>query len=211
MGDPASIKRRYQQFAETECKGYSDLYYRLALAVSEDDEVVRFIAEMPVTQPNLFFASIQRRTGPAGMPATGSDLRAFVRVRGDEVRDVMRYATDPDQRSRALCRAAAGFAVRTPGARRGWCKRFLPPCHTSCGDGALMSVRSMYTTTMRSGGCWHASGRSITNGDDASKAQSIWPGPTLPLSAPATSSRICRRCSPRYRTMPSSSCSTSPC
>src|SRR5882724_8290734 len=90
MSDPADIKRRFRQFADLECKGYSDLYYRLALAVSEDDEVVRFIAEMPVTQPNLFFASIQLLTGPADVPATGSDLRAFVKRRGREVRAVMR-------------------------------------------------------------------------------------------------------------------------
>ena len=39
MGDPAGIKRQYRQFAGTECKGYSDLYYRLAISVSEDDEM----------------------------------------------------------------------------------------------------------------------------------------------------------------------------
>jgi hypothetical protein len=89
MGDTAGIKRQYRQFAETECKGYSDLYYRLALSVSEDDEVAGFIADMPVPQPNLFLASIQMLTGPAAMPATGSELRAFVRRRGDEVRAVM--------------------------------------------------------------------------------------------------------------------------
>lgn len=48
----------------SECKGYSDLYYRLALAVSEDDDVAGFVAEMPVIQPNLFFASIQLLAGP---------------------------------------------------------------------------------------------------------------------------------------------------
>lgn len=90
MGDPAGIKRRYRQFADLECKAYSDLYYRLALAVSEDDEVVRFITDMPVTQPNLFFASIQLLTGPASVPGTGSELRAFVKERGDQIRDVMR-------------------------------------------------------------------------------------------------------------------------
>lgn len=90
MNDPARIKRRYRQFADTECKGYSDIYYGLGLAVSEDDEVVGFIAEMPVIQPNLFFASIQLLTGPDSMPKTGSDLRAFVRQRGREIRDVMR-------------------------------------------------------------------------------------------------------------------------
>jgi len=90
MGDPAGIKRQYRQFAGTECKGYSDLYYRLAISVSEDDEMAGFIADMPETQPNLFLASIQLLTGPAGMPATGSELRAFVKRRGSDVRAAMR-------------------------------------------------------------------------------------------------------------------------
>src|SRR2546425_888140 len=90
MNDPTGIKRRYRQFADMECKGYSDVYYGLALAVSEDDEVVGFIAEMPVVQPNLFLASVQLLTGPDGMPRTGSALRAFLKRRGGEVGDVMR-------------------------------------------------------------------------------------------------------------------------
>ena len=90
MSDPGGIKRRYRQFADRECKGYSDAYYRLALAVSEDDEVIRFIAGMPVTQPNLFLASLQLLTGPENMPHTGPELRAFVKQRGREVGDVMR-------------------------------------------------------------------------------------------------------------------------
>lgn len=90
MNDPRGIKRRYQQFAETECKGYSDAYYRLARAVSGDDEVVDFIAAMPATQPNLFFASVQFLTGPHGMPTTGPELRAFLARRGGEVGNVMR-------------------------------------------------------------------------------------------------------------------------
>jgi hypothetical protein len=90
MGDPTGIQRRYRQFADIECKGYSDLYYRLALSVSMDDEVAAFIAGMDEPQPNLFLASIQLLTGPTAMPATGSALRAFVERRGDEVRAVMR-------------------------------------------------------------------------------------------------------------------------
>ena len=90
MGDPTGVQRRHREFAETECRGYSNLYYRLALWVSEDDEVATFIANMEDTQPNLFLASIQLLTGPARMPATGSELRAFVATRGDEVRAVMR-------------------------------------------------------------------------------------------------------------------------
>src|SRR5262249_47689954 len=90
VNDPARIKRRYREFADAECKGYSDVYYALALAVSEDDEMIGFIAEMPVTQPNLFFASIQLLTGPDDMPGTGAELRAFVRRRGREIGDTMR-------------------------------------------------------------------------------------------------------------------------
>ena len=90
MGDATGIQQRYRQFAETECKGYSDLYYRLALSVSQDDELASFIAGMDETQPNLFLASIQMLTGPAATPATGSELRSFVERRGDEVRAVMR-------------------------------------------------------------------------------------------------------------------------
>ena len=87
---PAGIKRRYRQFADTECKGYSDAYYGLALAVSEDDDVAGFLAGMPVVQPNLFLASVQLLTGPDSMPSTGSELRAFLKQRGREVAGVMR-------------------------------------------------------------------------------------------------------------------------
>src|SRR5213592_2748122 len=90
VNDPEDVKRRYRQFADIECKGYSDVYYGLALAVSEDDEVVGFIAGMPVVQPNLFFASVQLLTGPDSMPRTGSELRAFLKRRGRDVGDVMR-------------------------------------------------------------------------------------------------------------------------
>jgi hypothetical protein len=90
MNEPTDIKRRYRQFADRECKGYSDVYYGLAVAVSEDDDVVSFIAGMPVVQPNLFLASIQLLTGPDSMPKTGSELRAFLKRRGREVAAVMR-------------------------------------------------------------------------------------------------------------------------
>src|SRR5262245_61620380 len=90
MGDSTSIQRRYREFAETECRGYSDLYYRLALSVSEDAEVAVFIASMEETQPNLFLASIQLLTSPERMPGPGAALRALVRRHGDEVRAVMR-------------------------------------------------------------------------------------------------------------------------
>lgn len=90
MDDPRSIKQTYRRFAERECRGYSDLYDRLAVAVSEDDDVVRFLADIPVIQPNLFLASIQFLTGPDKMPRTGAELGAFVKRRSDDIRNVMR-------------------------------------------------------------------------------------------------------------------------
>ena len=73
-----------------ECRGYSEAYYRLALAVAEDDDVVGFLSRMPVAQPNLFFASVQLLAGRDHMPSTGPELRQFLRRRGGEVGDVMR-------------------------------------------------------------------------------------------------------------------------
>ena len=90
MHDPARIKRRYRQFADTECRGYSDAYYELALAVCEDDVVVGFIADMPVIQPNLFFAAIQFLAGPELMPKTSAELRAFMRQRDRQIGDLTR-------------------------------------------------------------------------------------------------------------------------
>jgi hypothetical protein len=84
------IKLAYRRFAERECRGYSDAYDRLAIAIADDAAVVRFIAAMPVTQPNLFLASVQFLTGPEAMPLTGPELRALLARRGAEVGAVMR-------------------------------------------------------------------------------------------------------------------------
>ena len=84
------LRQRYRRFAEAECRGYSDTYYRLALDVGEDDEVLRFVADRPVTQPNLFFAAVQYLTGPDDMPTTRTALRALLNRRGSEVAEIMR-------------------------------------------------------------------------------------------------------------------------
>jgi hypothetical protein len=84
------IKTQYRRFAENECKGYSDLYYALAHAAADDDDVIAFIAQMPVTQPNLFFASIQFLTGPERMPTSRETLSEVVRDRGAEIASLMR-------------------------------------------------------------------------------------------------------------------------
>ncbi len=84
------VKERFQRFADLECKGYSDFYYRLAQSVAADEELARFIAEMPDPQPNLFLASVQYLTGPEGMPANGVELGSFVKERGRDVGLLMR-------------------------------------------------------------------------------------------------------------------------
>jgi hypothetical protein len=84
------VAQRYRQFADRECRGYSQLYYELAVAVSDDGAILEFIATMPVTQPNLFFAAVQFLTGAADMPKTASQLGELVKVRDHEIADVMR-------------------------------------------------------------------------------------------------------------------------
>jgi hypothetical protein len=84
------IKERYRRFAETECRGYSDLYYRLARGAADDDAVMRFIADKPVPQPNLFFAAIQYVVGPDAMPDTSAELRAVLAHHGAAIAEIMR-------------------------------------------------------------------------------------------------------------------------
>ena len=84
-----AVRRRYRQFADTECRGYSELYYRLSLGAAADDSVMRFIADRPVIQPNLFLAAVQYVTGADRMPSTVSDLRALLDERGADVAEIM--------------------------------------------------------------------------------------------------------------------------
>jgi hypothetical protein len=120
------IRQRYRRFADTECRGYSDAYYRLALEVAEDDEVVRFIAERPVIQPNLFFAAVQYLTGPEDMPMTGTALRAVLNLHSGEIAEIMhthRTQTNEVGRSAVLLPALppGPLALVEVGASAGLC------------------------------------------------------------------------------------------
>lgn len=66
--DPAQVRRLHRRFAERECQGHARACYRLALAAPTDDDVMGFIAAMPVPQPNLLLATVQRLTAPDEMP-----------------------------------------------------------------------------------------------------------------------------------------------
>ncbi|MGE3536733.1 MAG: DUF2332 domain-containing protein [Candidatus Tectimicrobiota bacterium] len=89
MRERDAIRRQYQAFADTECRGYSDLYYRLACGAAEDEAMLRFIADQPVQQPNLFFAAVHYVTGTVGMPATITELKALLAQRGADVAALM--------------------------------------------------------------------------------------------------------------------------
>ena len=125
-GDPREIAERYRRFAEVECKGYSEAYYRLALAVAEDAEVLSFLGLLPIWQPNLFFAAVQFLTGPHDMPGPGRDLRVCLARRGGEIADLMRARrtqTNEVARCAALLPAlpAGPLALVEVGASAGLC------------------------------------------------------------------------------------------
>jgi hypothetical protein len=89
MRELDAVRRQYRTFADTECRGYSDLYYRLARGAAEDETIMRFIADRPVRQPNLFLAAVHYVTGTAGMPSTVSALKALLEQRGADVAALM--------------------------------------------------------------------------------------------------------------------------
>jgi hypothetical protein len=54
------VKDRFIAFAASECKGNSELYYRLSIQISNDEELLRIASNARIGQPipNIFFASI---------------------------------------------------------------------------------------------------------------------------------------------------------
>ena len=54
------LKERFLTFAETECKGNSDLYYRLSFQIANDAQLLNIAANTRQGQPipNIFFAAI---------------------------------------------------------------------------------------------------------------------------------------------------------
>jgi hypothetical protein len=56
----AKLSKRFQHFAEIECRGSSLLYEQLALGIAADEELLRLAARIPAGQPppNLLFAAV---------------------------------------------------------------------------------------------------------------------------------------------------------
>jgi hypothetical protein len=126
MNASEHVKAEYRRFAENECRGNSDHYFDLARAVADDDQVVEFIARMPVTQPNLFFASIQFLTGPDHMPRSRVELKEAVDGRRNEIATLMqsrRTQTNEVGRCAAILRALprGRLALVEVGASAGLC------------------------------------------------------------------------------------------
>jgi hypothetical protein len=83
-----AIAERYRSFAVDEARGRSPLYEELALGVSGDAGVLRFLAgyERAKQQPNLFLAAVRHACGTAsGWP----QFRGWVAAHGDEIAAVM--------------------------------------------------------------------------------------------------------------------------
>ncbi len=87
--DVEQVRARYKRFAEEECRGYSDHYFKLSHDIANNDWLCEFIAGMPVIQPNLFLASVQYLTGPVNMPRTAAETKPLVQARIDEVTRLM--------------------------------------------------------------------------------------------------------------------------
>lgn len=89
MKERERIRAGYRDFAAREATGRSPLYAELAAGVAEDDELLEWLADLPVgkRQPNLMFAAA-RTIG--GTPSGFGELRGLLAERRDEVEDVLR-------------------------------------------------------------------------------------------------------------------------
>lgn len=143
MPDAGEITEQYRRFAERECKDYSEAYYRLASEVAASGDILHFLAGVPVTQPNLFFASIQFLTGPDEMPLSGASLERFLKEHAEPIAALMRSRrrqTNEVGRCAMLLPAlpAPPLAIVEVGASAGLCllldKFFFDYGHVQIGD-----------------------------------------------------------------------------
>lgn len=92
---PAHLRKlaaRYVRFAESEARGWSPTYEKLALAVARSPEILAFIAGLPEDrqQPNLFLAAVRTI---AGVPRDGDHLAEIVARHAGRLRAVMHSRT----------------------------------------------------------------------------------------------------------------------
>lgn len=142
--DLERIASGYRAFAD-EAAAESPLYGRLAAAVAEDGEILRFLGALPVgkRQPNLLFAAVQYLHG---VPEEAGALRDVVLAEGPRLAAVMRERatqTNEPARCTALLPLLTGLgplALIEVGASAGLC---LYPDHYSYDfDGRPVGERS---------------------------------------------------------------------
>jgi hypothetical protein len=107
------LARGYRAFAEVEAAEASPLYARLAVAVAEDEAILRFLAGLPAgkRQPNLLFAAVQYLHGTADGVAT---FRRWVTEDADRVRTTM-LARATQTNEPARCTALLPLLDAVPG------------------------------------------------------------------------------------------------
>lgn len=121
------VAENYRRFGLHEARGRSPLYEHLALGVSDDPEVLRFLEQLPpgMRQPNLLLATVRFL---AGVQADYAAFRAVVLGRRDEVAATMgtrRTQTNEPARCATLLPALAALeeplALLEVGASAGLC------------------------------------------------------------------------------------------
>lgn len=87
-GELARIAQRYERFAADEAHGECEVYEKLALAVAGSEELLAFLAGLPVDrrQPNLFLAAIRHL---CGVPDSAKHLVQAVRQQHQRIHEVM--------------------------------------------------------------------------------------------------------------------------
>jgi hypothetical protein len=139
------IAAGYRAFAD-EAATESPQYERLAAAVADDREILRFLSGMPVgkRQPNLLFAAVQYLYGA---PADGRELRRWVVDDGNRLRATLRARatqTNEPARCTALLPLLAGLdgplALIEVGASAGLC--LYPDRYSYDYDGRPVGART---------------------------------------------------------------------
>ena len=161
--DVSAIARRYRTFAEVEAAQASPLYAELARAVAGDEDLLRFLAELPrpKRQPNLLFGTVQYLYGT---PAGPAQLRSWVARDPERVGAVMRArATQTNEAARcaALLPLLASFdgplALIEVGAAAGLC--LYPDRYSYDYDGTVVGAPSPVHLTCTTTGSGPQPGR----------------------------------------------------
>jgi hypothetical protein len=75
MAELEALRQQYRKFAENECLGYSELYYRLALGVSGDEAILRFIGSSALPNPTCSSPLSSSSVGSTGCLPTWPSSR----------------------------------------------------------------------------------------------------------------------------------------